>query len=262
MLRISSTSGPMSPSRRPRPHYCGRGRLAMRRVSGSGDLELLSAIRLRTSSPPVLFPASSSALSLKRLVGSFTTPPRDESCPLRTSLLTSPSPTTASSPTALPRSPPPPLFLAPGAAVVDPLPPQGAAPSSVSQVDPVEPVEVAVDSRPAVGAEPGGAEPGGAEPGGEEPGGAEPGGAEPGDEEPGGAEPGVAPPLRDRGRGPRSPESRGPESGGPVPESPTPGGALSSAQLREWYLQYCSLRRGTSGARRTTGAGASASPPR
>ncbi|CAI6012481.1 unnamed protein product, partial [Closterium sp. NIES-65] len=37
--------------------------------------------------------------------------------------------------------PPPPLFLAQGAAVVDPLPPQGAAPSGVSQVDPVEPVE-------------------------------------------------------------------------------------------------------------------------
>ncbi|CAI5934760.1 unnamed protein product [Closterium sp. NIES-64] len=37
--------------------------------------------------------------------------------------------------------PPPPLFHAPGATVVDPLPPQGAAPSGVSQVDPVEPVE-------------------------------------------------------------------------------------------------------------------------
>ncbi|CAI7791826.1 unnamed protein product [Closterium sp. NIES-53] len=145
--------------------------------------------------------------------------------------------------------PPPPLFLAPGAAVVDPLPPQGAAPSGVSQVDPVEPVEVAVDSRPAAGAESGGAEPGGAEPGGAESGGTEPGGAEPGGTETGGAEP-------------QSPESGGPESGGPVPEGPTLGGALSSAQLREWYLQYCSLRRGTSGARRTTGAGASASPPR
>ncbi|CAI7895805.1 unnamed protein product, partial [Closterium sp. NIES-54] len=80
--------------------------------------------------------------------------------------------------------PPPPLFLAPGAAVVDPLPPQGAAPSGVSQVDPVEPVEVAVDSRPAAGAEPGGAEPGGAEPGDGESGGAVPGGAEPGGAEP------------------------------------------------------------------------------
>ncbi|CAI7863683.1 unnamed protein product [Closterium sp. NIES-54] len=165
--------------------------------------------------------------------------------------------------------PPPPLFLAPGAAVVDPLPPQGAAPSGVSQVDPVEPVEVAVDSRPAAGVEPGGAEPGGAEPGGAEPGGAEsrgvvpgsaePGGAESGGPEPWGAEPGGTEPG---GTELRSLVSGGPESGGPVPASPTPGGALSSEQLREWYLQYCSLMRGTSGARRTTGAGAGTSPPR
>ncbi|CAI7864720.1 unnamed protein product, partial [Closterium sp. NIES-53] len=38
--------------------------------------------------------------------------------------------------------PPPPLFLAPGPPPVDPLPPQGPAPSGVSQVDAVEPVEV------------------------------------------------------------------------------------------------------------------------
>ncbi|CAI7894293.1 unnamed protein product, partial [Closterium sp. NIES-54] len=86
--------------------------------------------------------------------------------------------------------PPPPLFLAPGAAVVDPLPPQGAAPSGVSQVDPVEPVEVSIDSRPAAGAESGGAESGGAVPGGAEPGGAESGGAEPGGAEPWGAKSG------------------------------------------------------------------------
>ncbi|CAI7844888.1 unnamed protein product, partial [Closterium sp. NIES-53] len=75
--------------------------------------------------------------------------------------------------------PPSPLFLAP---------------------NPVEPVEVAVDSGAARGAEAEGAEPGGAElervePGGAEPGvavsgGAEPGGAEPESVEPGGAEPG------------------------------------------------------------------------
>ncbi|CAI7872573.1 unnamed protein product, partial [Closterium sp. NIES-53] len=60
--------------------------------------------------------------------------------------------------------PPPPLFLAPGPPLVDPLPPQGPAPSGVSQVDAVEPVEIAVDSSAARGAEPpGGAEPGGAE---------------------------------------------------------------------------------------------------
>ncbi|CAI7782472.1 unnamed protein product [Closterium sp. NIES-53] len=157
--------------------------------------------------------------------------------------------------------PPPPLFLTPGAAVVDPLPPQGATPSGVSQVDPVEPVEVAVDSRPAAGVEPGGAEPGGAEPGGAEPGGAEPEGAESGGAAPGGAESEGA---TSGGAEPGSPEplgaeSGGPESGGPVPTSPTPGGALSSEQLREWNFQYCCLRRGTSGARRTSGAGAGAS---
>ncbi|CAI7856789.1 unnamed protein product, partial [Closterium sp. NIES-54] len=75
--------------------------------------------------------------------------------------------------------PPPPLFLAQGPPPVDPLPPQGPASSGVSQVDAVEPVEVAVDSGAAGGAEPGGAESGGAASGGAEPGGAEPGGTEP-----------------------------------------------------------------------------------
>ncbi|CAI7751242.1 unnamed protein product, partial [Closterium sp. NIES-53] len=74
----------------------------------------------------------------------------------------------------------------------------------VSQVDAVEPVEVAVDSGAATGAEPagagsggagsGGAETEGAEPGGAETGGAEPGGAATGGTEPGGAEPGVTEP--------------------------------------------------------------------
>ncbi|CAI7743130.1 unnamed protein product [Closterium sp. NIES-53] len=88
--------------------------------------------------------------------------------------------------------PPPPLFLAPGPPPVDPLPPQGPAPSGVSQVDAVEPVEVAVDSGAARGAEPAGARSGGAESRGAEPGGAEPGGAEPGGAESGGAEHGGA----------------------------------------------------------------------
>ncbi|CAI5957434.1 unnamed protein product [Closterium sp. NIES-64] len=96
-----------------------------------------------------------------------------------------------------PSLPPTPLFLVPGPPTVDPLPPQGPAPSDVSQVDAVEPVEVSGDSGAAAGAEPrgavtGGAEPGGAEPGGAEPGGTEPGGAGPGRAEPGGAEPGGA----------------------------------------------------------------------
>ncbi|CAI7912611.1 unnamed protein product [Closterium sp. NIES-53] len=68
--------------------------------------------------------------------------------------------------------PPPPLFLAPGTPLVDPLSPQGPAPSGVSQVDLTEPVEVAVDSGAARGAETGGAESGGAETGGAESGGA------------------------------------------------------------------------------------------
>ncbi|CAI7771348.1 unnamed protein product, partial [Closterium sp. NIES-54] len=70
----------------------------------------------------------------------------------------------------------------------------GPAPSGVSKVDPAEPVEVAVDSGAAGGAETGGAESGGAETGGAETGGAETGGAETGGAESGG-------PLGDAGAG-------------------------------------------------------------
>ncbi|CAI7888294.1 unnamed protein product [Closterium sp. NIES-54] len=83
--------------------------------------------------------------------------------------------------------PPPPLFLAPGPPPVDPLPPQGPAPSGVSQVDAVKPVEVAADSGASRGAEPGCAESRGAASGGAVPGGAEPGGAGSGGAEPRGA---------------------------------------------------------------------------
>ncbi|CAI5519811.1 unnamed protein product, partial [Closterium sp. Naga37s-1] len=58
--------------------------------------------------------------------------------------------------------------------LVDSLPPQGPAPSGVSQVDPAEPVEVAVASGAARGAETGGAESGGAETRGVESGGTTP----------------------------------------------------------------------------------------
>ncbi|CAI7862962.1 unnamed protein product [Closterium sp. NIES-53] len=132
--------------------------------------------------------------------------------------------------------PPPPLFLAPGPPPVDPLPPQGPAPSGVSQVDAVEPVEVAVDS----GAESGGAEPVGAESGGAEPGGAELGGAESGGAEPGNAEPGGAESARVASRGASSSRellspqelresfarrwSRAAGAGG-SPVAPGPGGA-------------------------------------
>ncbi|CAI7781579.1 unnamed protein product [Closterium sp. NIES-53] len=76
--------------------------------------------------------------------------------------------------------PPPPLFLVPGTPPVDLLPPQGPAPSGVSQVDPAEPVKVAVDSGAAGGAEPDCVEPGGADSGGVASWGAEPACAESG----------------------------------------------------------------------------------
>ncbi|CAI7930373.1 unnamed protein product, partial [Closterium sp. NIES-54] len=110
--------------------------------------------------------------------------------------------------------PPPPLFLAPGPPPVDPLPPQGPAPSGVSQVDANEPVEVAVDSGAARGAEPVGAGSGSARSGGAEPWGAESGGAEPGGAEPGGAEPRGADCAAGAGGPPVAPGPRGPRTGG------------------------------------------------
>ncbi|CAI5950145.1 unnamed protein product [Closterium sp. NIES-64] len=88
--------------------------------------------------------------------------------------------------------PPPLLFLVPGPPPVHPLPPEGPAPSSVSQVDAVEPIEVVVYSSAARGVEPAGAGSGGAETRGAETGGAETGGAESGGAESGGAERGGA----------------------------------------------------------------------
>ncbi|CAI5948707.1 unnamed protein product [Closterium sp. NIES-64] len=122
-----------------------------------------------------------------------------------------------------------------------PLPPLGPAPSSVSQVDALEPNEVAVDSGAARGAEPAGAGSGGAEPKRVEPGGAESWGAEPGGAESGGAEPGGA------------------ESGGAERAEPGgPSGAssrrepLSPQQLREWFARRWSHATGAGG---STGAG-------
>ncbi|CAI7845700.1 unnamed protein product [Closterium sp. NIES-54] len=144
--------------------------------------------------------------------------------------------------------PPPPLFLAPGPPPVDPLPPQGPAPSGVSQVDAVEPVEVAVDSGAARGAEPvgagsrgaesGGAEPGGAESGGAEPGGAEPGGAESGGAEPGDAEPGGAESARVASRSASSRRE-----------------LLSPQELREWFARRWSRAAGAGGPPVATGLG-------
>ncbi|CAI7915223.1 unnamed protein product [Closterium sp. NIES-54] len=139
--------------------------------------------------------------------------------------------------------PSPPLFLAPGPPPVEPLPPQGPAPSGVSQVDAVEPVEVAVDSGAARGAGSGGAESGGTEPvgagfGGAEPGGAEPGGAETGGAEPGGAAPGGAESARVASRGTSSRRE-----------------LLSPQELREWFARRWSRAAGAGGSPVTPGPG-------
>ncbi|CAI7773926.1 unnamed protein product [Closterium sp. NIES-53] len=169
--------------------------------------------------------------------------------------------------------PPPPLFLAPGPPPVDPLPPQGPAPSGVSQVDAVEPVEVAVVSGAATGAEPagagsggagfGGAETEGTEPGGARTGGAEPRGAESGGVETWGAEPG--------GAATRGTEPGGAEPGVTEPGGTEPGGAgstrvasrgaslrrevLSPQELREWFARRWSRAAGAGGTPATTGSG-------
>ncbi|CAI7865892.1 unnamed protein product [Closterium sp. NIES-53] len=182
--------------------------------------------------------------------------------------------------------PPPPLFLAPGPPPVDPLPPQGPAPSGVSQVDAVEPVEVAVDSGAARSAEPagagsggagsGGAETRGAEPGGAETrgagsGGAETGGAEPGGAETGGAEPGGA---ESGGAAPLGAEPGGTEPGGAEPGGTEPGGAesarvasrgastrrelLSPRELREWFARRWGRAAGAGGTTAAPGPGGTA----
>ncbi|CAI5948161.1 unnamed protein product [Closterium sp. NIES-64] len=179
-----------------------------------------------------------------------------------------------------PSLPPPPLFLVPGHPPVDPLPPQSPAPSGVSQVDAVEPVEVTGDSGAAAGAEPGGAETGGATPAGTEPGGAGSGGAEPGGAEPGGAVPGGTEPggAESGGAEPGGAESGGVEPGGAETGGAPPGGAssrrepLSPQELREWFARrwrraagagVSSAAEGTAaecpGGARTVGAGAAGS---
>ncbi|CAI7899276.1 unnamed protein product [Closterium sp. NIES-54] len=138
--------------------------------------------------------------------------------------------------------------------------PCGLAPSGVSQVDPAEPAEVAVDSGAARGAEPVGAGTGGAEPGGAEPEGAEPErvesrGAEPVGVGTGGVEPGGAVPERvELGCA----VSGGAESGG-SPGVPLRREPLSRARLREWHARRCRCATGAAGAGAARGAaGASA----
>ncbi|CAI7819825.1 unnamed protein product, partial [Closterium sp. NIES-53] len=146
----------------------------------------------------------------------------------------------------------PPLFLVPGPPPVDPLPPQGPAPSGVSQVDALEPDEVAVDSGAGSGgAEPGGAGSGGAAPGGAESGGAEPGGAESGGAEPGGAEPGSAEPGGEEpgGAGSARVASRSASSRREL---------LSPQELREWFARRWSRAAGAGGTHGAAGTGGAA----
>ncbi|CAI7904680.1 unnamed protein product [Closterium sp. NIES-54] len=163
---------------------------------------------------------------------------------------------------------PPPFFLSPGPPPVDPLPPQGPAPSGVSKVDAVEPVEVAVDSGATTGAEPAGAGSGGAGPEGAEHGGAESGGAEPWGAESAGAEPGGAVPW---GTESGVAEPGGTEPGGAEPGGAEPGGAgsarvasrgassrrelLSPQELREWFARRWSRAAGVGGTTAAAGSG-------
>ncbi|CAI7913803.1 unnamed protein product [Closterium sp. NIES-54] len=166
-----------------------------------------------------------------------------------------------------PSLPPPPDFLVSVPPPVDPLPPPVPAPSGVSQVDAVDPVEVTGDSGAAAGAEPwgaasggavrGGAEPGGAPAGGAGPEGAPAEGAEPGGAEPGGAVPGGA---GSGGAGSGAAEPGGAASGAAEPGvSPVVASRrepLSPQELREWFARRW-RRAAESGGAAGAGAGAS-----
>ncbi|CAI5951573.1 unnamed protein product [Closterium sp. NIES-64] len=161
-----------------------------------------------------------------------------------------------------PSLPPPPDFLVPVPPPVDPLPPQVPAPSGVSQVDAVDPVEVTGDSGAAAGAEPGGADSGGAVrggagSGGAATGGAEPGGAGPGDTTAEGAAPGGALPGAAE---PGGAKSRAAEPGGAEP-GVSPAAAsrrepLSPQELREWFARRWRRAAGAGASSTVKGAGA------
>ncbi|CAI7816434.1 unnamed protein product [Closterium sp. NIES-54] len=140
---------------------------------------------------------------------------------------------------------------------------RGPAPSGVSQVDAVEPGEVAVDSGAATGAELAGAGSGGAGSGGAETEGAEPGGAGTGGAETWGAEPGGAATGRTEpgGAEPRVSEPGGAEPGGAGSARVASHGAssrrevLSPQELREWFARRWGRAAGAGGTTATTGSG-------
>ncbi|CAI7896277.1 unnamed protein product [Closterium sp. NIES-53] len=129
--------------------------------SGSGDLVPLFAIRLRTSSPPVLSPAVFLGFVPDAPGWQFHHPTSRRLCSSQDATFDESVPFDRRFPYRSAPPPPLPLFLAPA-------PPPGAG---------------------CGGAEPGGEEPGGAEPMGVDPAGAEPGGAESEGAESGGVEP-------------------------------------------------------------------------
>ncbi|CAI7749101.1 unnamed protein product [Closterium sp. NIES-54] len=224
----SSTSGPVSPCRRPRAHSAGRGRLAMRRCLGSGDLVSLFAIRPRTRSPPVLSPCVFLGFVPDARGWQFYPPTSRRVFPSLDVTFDESVPFYRLFPYRSAPPPLPPLFLAPGPPPLDPLLPQGPAPSGVSQVDPLPGparVQVAVDS----GAASGGATSGGAGPGGAESEVAETGGAEPGGVEPRGGEPGG---TELESVEPGGAASKGAESG---------GGKPGYWSCRDWWCCRCRL---------------------
>ncbi|CAI7813722.1 unnamed protein product, partial [Closterium sp. NIES-53] len=122
----------------------------------------------------------------------------------------------------------------------------GTAPGGTEPVHPAKPVEVAVDSGAARGAERAGAGIGGAATGGAETGGAESGGADPGRVESDGTAPGGTEPVRA-------------ESGGAL-GVPLHQELLSPQQLREWYSRRCRGAAGSSAAGAAGGAAAAGAP--
>ncbi|CAI7733404.1 unnamed protein product [Closterium sp. NIES-53] len=199
-----------------------------RRIGLVMELNLWPRVSLPETSPTLRWTGEVGDASVFR-AGSFTTPPRSVSSPLKNVTFDESVPFCRLFPYFSAPPPPPPLFLAPGPPPVDPLAPQGPAPSGVSQLDPLPgpaPVQVAVDSGAARGAAFGGVASGGAASGGDASGGADSGGAE--------SEGGAA------------------SSGGSAGASPR----LSLQQLREWFVRRARLRSGVTGPGGAGAAGA------
>ncbi|CAI7843923.1 unnamed protein product [Closterium sp. NIES-54] len=226
VMEVAHASGPVSPCRRPRLHCVGRGRLAMRRCSGSGALAPFFAIRLQRRSPLALFTASSLDFPPDAPGWQLYHPTLRRVFPSQDVTFDESVPFSHLFPYRSAPPPPPPLFLAPGAA-------PGAASGGA------EPGRAESE-----GAGSGGAEPEGAKSEGAGSGGAEFGGAEPACVEPGGAESESA---ESGGSEPRDTDS----SGGPAGASPRLSSRpepLSPQQLREWFAQRTRLWSGAAGA--------------